>query len=103
MKMKRKYITAHDENTSTSRFEGRVNKRLHVSSGIEADDMEMESAPSTSRGVKDPLSCGLSASGLFKFQEFDFMAINAMAHFYLALRPVKATRCSDLNVTLKYD
>jgi hypothetical protein len=99
--MKRKYIMAHDENISTKLMEGIINKRQHISSVIDASSIEMEFQHSSSSGGRTAPPCELSKSGFFNAQDFDFRAINAMARFYLALRPIKATRCSDLNITSK--
>ena len=80
-------------------IEGTIIKRQHATNETDPHALELDIRHSPRTAVQCSNAAAVAMQGVLNRQEVDIRAINAMARFYLTLRPVKATRCSEFKAT----
>lgn len=97
LKAKRKSNLLSGECSSSLEIGGTIMKCHRATNETGPHPIQLDIRQPTCTGVQCSKAAVVAMQGVLNCQDVDIRAINAMARFYLTLRPVKATRCSDLN------
>ncbi|CAD6260357.1 unnamed protein product [Miscanthus lutarioriparius] len=80
-----------------TQIDATINKRQHMINNNDPLNPELPPGSFLDAGDRCINATDVSIQAVLNRHDIDIRAINAMARFYLTLRPVKATRCTDLN------
>lgn len=80
-----------------NQIDATINKRQHMINNNDPLNPELPPGSFLDAGDRCVNATDVSIQAVLNRHDIDIRAINAMAQFYLTLRPVKATRCTDLN------
>ncbi|XP_066350290.1 uncharacterized protein [Miscanthus floridulus] len=82
---------------SRTQIDATINKRQHMINNNDPLNPELPPGSFLDAGDRCVNATDVSIQAVLNRHDIDIRAINAMARFCLTLRPVKATRCTDLN------